>query len=128
MYMEKGVGTQFYNSTDTNDWWIGRGYIQPGDFGNSRMIGLTTADDGSASPSARQEVGLFADNQGRPGWMYNEHGKIQGFGFGSAHPGTVVAALGDGSVSSIGLNVDLGVLNYLGKRADGQAVSLNDAL
>ena len=128
LYMEKAVGTQFYNTTDENDWWEGRGYFQPGDFANSRMIAPDGADDGSAPRLTDHEVGLYADNQDRPGWMYQANGKIQGFGFGSAHPGTVVAALGDGSVRTVGLNADLFLLNYLGKRADGVAASMDDTL
>ena len=128
MYMEKAVGSQFYNTTFTGDWWEGIGYFQPGDWANSRMIAPDGADDGSAPRQSDHEVALYADNQDRPGWMYNAQGKIQSFGFGSAHPGTVTAALGDGSVRSVGLNADLFVLNYLGKRADGVAASMNDAL
>ena len=128
MYMEKAVGSQFYNTTDTGDFWEGRGYFQPGDWANSRMIAPAAADDGSAASGSGQEVPLYADNQTREGWMYNGEGKIQSFGFGSPHPGTVVAALGDGSVRSVGLTADLFVLNYLGKRADGVTASMEDAL
>lgn len=127
LLMEKAVASDFYSFTDAGDFWEGRGYYQPGDWANSRMIAPVTADDG-ATGNGREEVGIFADNQGRPGWMYRSDGHIQSFGFGSAHPGTVVATFGDGSVTSIDNNLNLRVGNYLGKRADGTATSVDSSL
>jgi len=72
------------------------------------------------------EVGIFADNQGRPSWMFNSNGRVQSFGFGSAHPGTVTACFGDGSVASVSSNISLQVGNYLGKRADASPVGIDD--
>jgi prepilin-type N-terminal cleavage/methylation domain-containing protein len=126
MFMEKAVLAEHYSFSHTGEWWEGYGQFQPGDWANSRMIAPDSADDGSASSGADREVGIFADNQGRHGWMYDSQGRVQGFGFGSAHPGTVSACLGDGSVTSISNNINLAVGNYLGKRADGQPVTTAD--
>lgn len=125
MFMEKAVAAEFYSFTDANDFWEGWGYFQPGDWANSRMIAPATADDGT-SGNGTNEVGIFSDNQGRPSWMYNSSGHIQSFGFGSAHPGTVTACFGDGSVTSVSSDISLQVGNYLGKRADGSPVGIDD--
>ena len=125
LLMEKAVAQEFYSYQDNlNDFWEGVGYYQPGDWGNSRMIGLTTADDGSAGGS-NMEVPLLSDGEGRPPWMFQQDGHVQSFGFGSAHPGVVNACLGDGSVSSVTNNANLALLNYLGKRADGTTSSID---
>lgn len=127
MFMEKAVHQDFYNIPDyQGDFWEGWGYYEPGSFVNSRMIAPDGNNNGTVTPAARHEMPLFADNQGRHGWMYNANGRIQEFGFGSAHPGTVVAAMGDGSVSAVSMNADLYVLNFLGHRSDGATASLED--
>jgi prepilin-type N-terminal cleavage/methylation domain-containing protein/prepilin-type processing-associated H-X9-DG protein len=45
--------------------------------------------------------------------------------FGSAHPGTMNAVFGDGSVHPINYNIPSFVLQLLGERDDGQAVDLS---
>ena len=126
LFMEKAVAADAYSFPQGgNDFWEGWGQFQPGDWANSRMIAPETADDGSAG-RGEQEVGIFADNEGRPGWMYDASGYAMGFGFGSAHPGTMTACFGDGSVTSIDQSIALPVLNYLGKRADGTVTSSAD--
>ena len=125
LFMEKAVAADFYSFTDANDFWEGWGYYQPGDWSNSRMIAPPTADDGSTG-NGQNEVGIFADNQGRPSWMFTSTGHVQSFGFGSAHPGTVTACFGDGSVTSVSSNISLQVANYLGKRADGTPIGAED--
>lgn len=125
MFMEKAVAADFYSFEDLGDFWEGQGYYQPGDWANSRMIAPPTADDGT-SGNGQNEVGIFADNQGRPSWMFNSNGRVQSFGFGSAHPGTVTACFGDGSVASVSSSISLQVGNYLGKRADASPVGIDD--
>lgn len=126
LLMEKAVHSDFYNFTDANDFWEGWGYFQPGDWANSRMMAPVTADDGTTG-NGTGEMPLFADNQSRHDWMYRSDGHIQSFGFGSAHPGTVSATFGDGSVASLSMDMSLLVGNYLGKRADGTPTNVEDA-
>ena len=125
MFMEKAVASDFYSFTEMGDFWEGRGYYQPGDWANSRMIAPPTADDGS-SGNGRNEVPILSDNQDRPSWMWNANARVQSFGFGSAHPGTVTACFGDGSVASVSNTISLQVGNYLGKRADGTPTGAED--
>jgi hypothetical protein len=63
----------------------------------------------------------MADNDANPTSAQIRHG------FGSAHAGTIVAAVGDGSVAALSLETDINVLNLLGKRSDGSVATLDDA-
>lgn len=122
MLMEKAVPTSQYDFTYTNQFWEGWGYVHPGDWPNLRLVSPGTNDDGSpASVQTGREVPLLADNDQNATDDQIRHG------FGSAHPGTIIAAVGDGSVTSIDMNVDLGVLSSLGNRFDGAAITLEDA-
>ena len=58
--------------------------------------------------------------------MWNANARVQSFGFGSAHPGTVTACFGDGSVAPVSNTISLQVGNYLGKRADGTPTGAED--
>ena len=125
MFMEKAVSSKFYSFTADGDFWEGQGYFQPGDWANSRMIAPETADDGSTG-NGTNPVPILSDNQGPPSWMFRSDDRIQNFGFGSAHPGTVTACFGDGSVASVSSSIALNVANYLGKRADGTPTGIEE--
>jgi prepilin-type processing-associated H-X9-DG protein len=77
-------------------------------------------DDGSFA------VPMYGDSEQRPqdqfmlaNNQYKEHG------FGSAHPGVVNFAFGDGSTRSVSRSADLNLMNNLGKRDDGELVNLD---
>ncbi len=88
-----------------------------------RMFGALT--QGSSSPSA--EVPVLGDDDKRPDRIHKySSGQTEEFGFGSAHPGIICSLFGDGSTHIISQTGDLLVLDQLGKRADGSAVSFDD--
>jgi len=67
----------------------------------------------------------------RPGWAWvggvgDNPARTMELGFGSAHPSTFSAVMGDGSVKTIPLSADMGVLISLGRRADGGTASVDD--
>jgi prepilin-type N-terminal cleavage/methylation domain-containing protein len=121
MYMEKAVAADKYNFTFSPgggyEFWEAFGYYHNGDWPNGRLVAPTTLDFGG-SGVGRPEVGLRADSEIRT--------SPREFGFGSAHPGNVVAAMGDGSVASISLDADISIVNLLGKRADGGVATLEE--
>jgi prepilin-type N-terminal cleavage/methylation domain-containing protein len=109
MFMEKAVPSNQYNFTYSNEFWEGWGYIHQGDWPNARIAAPATQDDGSASPNGRPEIPLMADNDSDATSSQIRHG------FGSAHPGSIIAAVGDGSVSSLSFNTDINVRSYRSK-------------
>ena len=121
MYMEKAVAADMYNFTfgDSGEYefWEANGYYHEGDYPNGRLVAPETKSDGSAG-SGRNVVGLRADSEVRT--------SAREFGFGSAHSGTVIAAMGDGSVTSIGMQADLLTLSNLGNRSEGAVATLGD--
>lgn len=121
MFMEKAVPTSQYQFTYSNEFWEGWGYIHQGDWPNARIAAPDTQDDGSAPSQQRGAIPLMADNDANATNQQIRHG------FGSAHPGSIIAAVGDGSVSSLSFNTDINVLNLLGKRGDGEVLTLEDA-
>lgn len=122
MFMEKAVPSEQYQFTYSNQFWEGWGYIHQGDWPNARIAAPATQDDGS-SPigTQRPELQLMADNESGATADQIRHA------FGSAHPGNIIAAVGDGSVSALSFDADINVINQLGKRSDGSVLSLEDA-
>ncbi len=128
MFMEKAADARNYSYSFTfggDDFWDGEGMYfghtwatmriiaAPGTNGTGLMLTpLPPVGDGNAS---------FRSNFG-----INSAGRAQEYGFGSAHPGTTNAVLGDGSTHSISNNADLSLLVNLGDRADGQVTSIEE--
>ena len=118
---EKAVQSQFWTISGSNPWpyWEVYGYYVGADWPHMRMFAALT--QGDSSP--RREVPVLGDDDIRTGSR-----SAQPFepGFGSAHPGIIVSVFGDGSTRTIAHEADLLVLDQLGKRADGSAVSLDE--
>lgn len=114
LYAEKSVWAQSYNPTTLNPgshFWDETGYFRPGSWSIRRGI----AGDG---------FHMIADSLDRTTRPRNDEFE---FGFGSAHPGSVNAVLGDGSTHSIAMEISLETLAHLGNRRDGQVLD-QDAL
>lgn len=118
---ERAVRTIDYNQSDEAGfpWWTAWGQFSGADWPTMRIFGAATANDGSTQ--SRPEVPVLADSEART--LFQNDSQSQEFGFGSAHPGTLNAAFGDGSVSSISNSANLNLLNNLGLRADGFVVN-----
>jgi prepilin-type N-terminal cleavage/methylation domain-containing protein len=84
-----------------------RGWSDGWDFDTVRSTGLVPQRD-HAIPAAEYNL---------PDVWWQE--RIR---FGSAHSGGINAVLGDGSVRTIGYDIDRDVFNYLGNRNDGQVL------
>jgi len=104
--------------------WELWGYYIGADWPVMRQFGALT--QGASSPSG--EVGIKSDSEsrvvmdrGRPSTNVPEEQ-----GFGAAHPGIFMSALGDGSVRNVSNDADLILLDQLGKRADGSTASFED--
>lgn len=109
--------------SDGHPYWEAYGYLAPSDWPTMRMFGPKLNPAGQPGPSP--EVTVLSDTQARPAWMRVNAKQTQEFGFGSVHPGTFTAVIGDGSVRSVSNGADLRVLDLIGKRADGQLASLD---
>jgi prepilin-type N-terminal cleavage/methylation domain-containing protein/prepilin-type processing-associated H-X9-DG protein len=123
LVMEKAVNASFYFEIPdrATDWWD-VGTFHSADFPTMRFCAI-------ASPGAwygNEPVPLLADSAERPAGWVERSGRTRELGFGSAHPGTVNAAFGDGSVRNVNLEADPAIVDSLGKRNDGRAVSTND--
>jgi prepilin-type N-terminal cleavage/methylation domain-containing protein len=115
---EKAVGNQYYSLTSSAPWpyWEVYGYYVGADWPTMRIFG----SPGTTGESPRGIIGLKSDSEVRATPPAPE------FGFGSAHPGTLCMAFGDGSTRSVSMSADLVVLDALGKRADGTTPSMSD--
>ncbi len=124
---EKAVNQLNYqlNSSDGYPYWEAWGQFSGADWPTMRQFGLPTAEDGG-SGKGDPEVPVLSDSEDRPGWMWVNAKQTQEFGFGSAHPGTFNAVLGDGSTRTISKTADLYILNQLGKRSDGSVIDHDD--
>jgi len=126
MYAEKAVNAQNYTFSRDNqykDWWD-TGYYHNADYTALRMfsVGSSSAWFGS------EDVRPLADNAVRPdSWVDGfSDGRTRELGFGSAHPGTMTAAFGDGSTHSVSLDATLTSLIRVARRADGFVVDPTD--
>jgi prepilin-type N-terminal cleavage/methylation domain-containing protein len=129
--MEKAIWTQRYEpADDSTGYWSDL----PGWSHNAHQTTMrSVAGDGGQAFGGSVGAGTTArgvapnplnDDEQRPLGDNGEPAADQGFG--SAHPGIMLAAFGDGSVSSINIDVDNsmgGVLFRLGCRDDGLLVS-----
>jgi hypothetical protein len=115
---EKAVGAQYYSLSSSDPWpyWEVYGYYVGADWPTMRMF----ASKNSLGTVPSGEVPLRSDSELRATPPAPE------FGFGSAHPGTLCMAFGDGSTKSVSMSADLIVLDRLGKRADGTSPSLSE--
>ena len=128
LFMEKAVNSQFYSFQRDVFWhtWWDTGYYHTADFTTMRVISLATSS-GPLSWHTTDAIGLLNDTQQRPaGWLDSTTNQTRELGFGSAHPGSTMCVLGDGSTQSVRNTADLIVLIRLGRRADGQVASFND--
>lgn len=104
MFMEKSASTLGYSGVHDPAWQIiGESYGQyvPFNHTNNRFNRPLQADSAREPPSNR---------------ALNEQG------FGGPHPGTVTAALGDGSAHNISLNINWALLWDVSMRGDGEIV------
>ncbi len=101
-----------------NPYWELYGYYVGADWPHMRQFGARLP--GSTRPEA-PEVPIRGDNDVRTNETATFLPDEQGFG--SAHPGIICAALGDGSTRTISNEADLIVLDSMGKRADQVVVS-----
>ena len=110
LIIEKGARSDEYNpiagvhtANQNSVWFEGRGQFHPG-WGTMRGLSWGGA--------------IFADN--------DLQRTAQRRGFGSAHPGTLNVALGDGSTHSISMSIQVEPLYKLGNKADSLNVSINE--
>jgi prepilin-type N-terminal cleavage/methylation domain-containing protein len=115
---EKAVGAQFYSLTSSAPWpyWEVYGYYVGADWPTMRIFGSAGSTGAAPNP-----VPLRSDSEFRSTSPMQPE-----FGFGSAHPGTLCMAFGDGSTRSVSMSADLVVLDRLGKRADGSTQAMTD--
>lgn len=114
LFAEKSVWAQSYNPTTVDPgshFWDETGYFRPGTWSVRRGI-------------AGNGLHMISDSLDRPS---RPRGDLFEFGFGSAHPGSVNAVLGDGSTHSISMDISVETLAHLGNRRDGQVLD-SDAL
>lgn len=123
---EKAVRAENYFLSDTPGFpfWEGQGQFFGADFPTMRIFAPEMGSTGSSN--GRPLVPVLGDAKGRASWQFVNGEQTQEFGFGSAHSGVFNATLGDGSVHIVSENADLSLLNSLGHRADGSAVTVND--
>ncbi len=115
---EKAISDKFW-SMPTFAFWEVYGYYTGADWPHMRQFGALTRPTGN--PNAEVPVRGDSDPRGPA----NPPG-AQEFGFGSAHPGILCAAFGDGSTRTISQDTDLLLLDKLGKRSDGSTVALDN--
>lgn len=104
LLMEKAVDATQYNPVVLDGW-------RSGEWGGF-MAATTNSNSRRPDPAFRSD-GEKRDPSGPD---------VIEYGFGSAHPGVVVASFGDGSVSTVGMTIDSDVCDECGKRADGAIV------
>ena len=113
---EKSVPSESYSRSSASPFPFYElyGYFTGADWDSMRMFGALTRGVGKGPG----EVPVLGDSDRRS--------RREEFGFGSAHPGILVAAFGDGATKSISQDADLLVLDSLGKRADGAIVNVDE--
>lgn len=116
MYAEKSVWARSYNTiratgSPWEPWWDEHGYFEPGSWNIRR--GISGGNNGA--------FGFISDSLDR---LTGPRGDEQEFGFGSAHPGSVNAVLGDGSTHALSMDTSVDNIARLGNRRDGQVVNV----
>jgi len=126
MFMEKAANGNFYNfvSTQYSDWWES-GIYHSADWSSMRLASGPHGGD-TWGGFRGYELGLWSDSAPRPANVVESSGRTRELGFGSAHPGTVNAALGDASVQSVSMSSKATILNRMGQRGDGLNFTIND--
>ena len=114
MFGEKSVAAVRYTiPVGTWDWWDMPGAMHSADWPNMR--GFMASDTGRFIWRDN-----MPDDERRGGADKNE------FSFGSAHPGTLVVALGDGSCQTVSFAADGNTLDQIGIRDDGSIHNVTD--
>jgi hypothetical protein len=126
MFVEKAVNARNYSFSRDNqykDWWD-TGYYHNADYTTLRMFSVGS----SSAWFGAEDIRPYADNELRPdSWIDSfSDNRTRELGFGSPHPGTMSAVLGDGSTHSISLDADLVSLIRAGRRSDGFVVDPTD--
>jgi len=126
LYVEKAVNARNYNFARTNqfmDWWD-TGYYHNADYTALRMFSVGS----SGAWFGPEAIGPLPDNAVRPdSWVDSfSGGRTRELGFGSAHPGTMTAVLGDGSTHSVSIDTNLLTLIRVGRRGDGFVVDVTE--
>jgi len=112
MYAEKAASSANYTTISANgfeSWWENSGMIHNG-WPTMR------------SPSFIHG-GFVADNQTTDFPLQSGSNYRQDSGFGSPHPGSVNAALGDGSTHSLSIDLPLDQIYQIGHRSDGSIIN-----
>ena len=127
LFMEKAATPEAYlfATSQFGDYWES-GTFHSADYSSLRFA--TRADPRFSGFYGGHEIKLLADNEERdPANKRNGEGRTVEVGFGSAHPGTVTAAFGDGSVHNVSMGTSVDIINSLNIRDDGAAFSSEDA-
>ena len=134
MLGEKRLQPKWYRIGDWNDdggWIAGwdadtvrSSCVKPepdGDFDSPAVTADGLSDESSATTAAASGIVLnfFHPNPDKAGPMNLD------YAFGSVHPESFNACLGDGSVQRIAYDVDVFLFHSLGHRSDGDMVDLN---
>jgi hypothetical protein len=111
LLMEKSADAQNYSAVVSGPEWgmIGNtgGMLAPGWHTNGRFIRPLVADNEPRSTTPATPDGARTSNEQ---------------GFGSPHPGTTTAVLGDGSTHSVSNNISWDILSDICMRDDGYQV------
>jgi len=117
---EKSVQAQRYTiPVGTWDWWDMPGAMHSADWPSMRGFKRAWGANGNDSGRSIWRDSLPAGER-RAGSDNNEHS------FGSAHPGTLNMAMGDGSVQTVPFSTDGDTLDQIGRRADGSVNNVTD--
>ena len=111
------------------DFWELMGYYTGADWPVARQFGALNIDgtNSGAFGGSPREIPVLSDAQERPDQIgVYANGRTEEFGFGSPHPGTFSAVMGDGSTHSISNTANLLTLDSIGKREDGLVLTLQD--
>ena len=115
MFGEKAASSLNYTTISPdgwNAWWENAGHIHNG-WPTMRSTGFNIG-------------GMVADNQVVPNMIDSATGYRMDIGFGSAHPGTVNFALGDGSTHAVSIDMPLDQLYAAGHRSDGTLFNITE--
>lgn len=111
---EKSVHAPRYSPPATGwDWWDLPGAMHSADWPNMR--GFHNSSSGSP---------IWKDSM--PSLSRRDNDDHNEFSFGSAHPGTVSFAIGDGSVHAISQSINGDVADQIGRRDDGSIHNIKD--